>query len=114
MAVLLAAEPVNAGCDMEKAESTARGKRAGAGRPRTRSNKRLLLRAPVLLEGGFPVLGQTVEGLFGGTPAGDDERMEPLVGRGQQLRVLGHGPEVLHHEHRLVEGLVVRRGLAEG
>src|SRR5258708_16473329 len=72
-----------------------------------------LLVSLVLLERGFPVVGQAVQGFFGRALVAHDERMQTLVHLVQQLRVLLGGPEVLHHEHGLIERFVVRGGLTE-
>src|SRR5450631_3666430 len=67
----------------------------------------------VLLEGLFPIVGQAVERFVGGALAAHDEGIHALVHLLQQRRVLGRGPEVLDHQHALIEGFVVGRGLAE-
>src|SRR6185503_191456 len=69
--------------------------------------------ALVLLEGLFPVVSQTVQGFFGCTLAAHDERIHALVHLLEQRGVLGRGPEVLDHQHALIEGFVIGRGLAE-
>src|SRR6201989_227444 len=69
--------------------------------------------ALVLLEGLLPIVGQAVERFFGRALAAHDEGVDALVHLLEQSRVLGRGPEVLDHQHALIEGLVVGRGLAE-
>src|SRR4051794_32595689 len=67
----------------------------------------------VLLERRFPVLGERVERLLRGALAADDGRIDPLVQLLQKLGIFGYRPEVLDLEHRVVEGLVVGRGVLE-
>src|SRR5262249_40234592 len=69
--------------------------------------------ALVLLERSLPVVGQAVQRFLGGPLVAGDVRMDALVHLLEELGVLGRRPEVLHHQHALVERLVVRRGLAE-
>ena len=86
------------------------GGRAGR-RPAPRQAGRQL--RPYFLKVACQSWRQAVERLLGRALAADDEGIEPVVDLGEQLGVLRHRPEVLHHEHRLVEGLVVGRRVAE-
>jgi len=79
-----------------------------------RGTPRRLLQTAGLPESGFPVLGQFVLGFFGRSFAADDEAVPALVGRSEEFGIFGDRPEILDDQHRLVERLVVRRGLAEG
>src|SRR5258708_12757350 len=67
----------------------------------------------VLLEGFLPIVGQTVESFLGSALAAHDEGIHTLVHLLEQRRILGRGPEVLDHQHALIEGFVVRRGFTE-
>src|SRR4051812_29763032 len=60
----------------------------------------------VLLEGFVPIVGQAVESFLGCALAAHDEGIDTLVHLFQQGRVLGRRPEVLDHQHALIEGLV--------
>src|SRR5882724_4225609 len=94
-----------------RSRDTSNGKR-GRPEPSPPITKRLLQQAR-LAEGLVPVVGDAGQRLFGATLVADDEGMQALVHRIEQFRVLRHRPEILDHEHGLVERLVVRSRLAE-
>src|SRR6478672_7461848 len=67
----------------------------------------------VLVERLSPIGFDAVERLLGRSLAVDDVGIEPLIELVQEFGVFRCSPEILDHQHRLIEGLVVRRCLAE-
>src|SRR6516225_2881118 len=75
---------------------------------------RLLLTVSlVLVERPCPIGFDAVERLLGRSLAIDDVGIEPLIELVQEFGVFWRSPEILDHQHRLIEGLVVGRCLAE-
>src|SRR6516164_9710042 len=67
----------------------------------------------VLVERPCPIGFDAVERLLGRSLAIDDVGIEPLIELVQEFGVFWRSPEILDHQHRLIEGLVVGRCLAE-
>src|SRR5215204_1374316 len=72
-----------------------------------------LLAAAVFLERRVPIGSQRIERFLGRAGIAGHVRIDALVELLQQFGIFRNRPEILHLEHGLVEGLVIRRGVLE-